>query len=236
MQTDLALDETPAGRRRQRVRESIIAAAERVFAQEGEEGLSIRRLAEEIDYSPAAIYKYFGSKEELVDELKEAFFERLLTRVDQTSSADKPFADRARSCVTTYIETATARPYHYAAAFSSIQPEKPCADAEMETWEQFTQTRKGQAFQVLVDMVLEGQALGIFDTELDPVMAAKSVWAAMHGLAQLLTHLPQFADFNACGQSTMSADFVARHADFVFRGLQRSAEPVGSGASGRIPS
>ena len=80
MQTDDAPEETPADRRRSRVRESIISAAERVFAKEGEEGLSIRRLADEIDYSPSAIYKYFGSKEELIDELKEAFFERLLER------------------------------------------------------------------------------------------------------------------------------------------------------------
>ena len=53
------------------MRGAILEAAERVFSVEGEAGLSIRRLAEEIDYSPSAIYKYFGSKDELVDELKE---------------------------------------------------------------------------------------------------------------------------------------------------------------------
>ena len=69
---------TPAERRRIRVRGAILEAAERVFAVEGEAGLSIRRIADEIDYSPAAIYKYFGSKDELIDELKEAFFGRIL--------------------------------------------------------------------------------------------------------------------------------------------------------------
>ena len=65
--------QTPASRRREKVRQTILEAAERVFAEEGYEGLSIRRLAEEIDYSPSAIYKYFASKTELVGCLKEAF-------------------------------------------------------------------------------------------------------------------------------------------------------------------
>ena len=236
MQTDMAFDETPAGRRRQRVRDSIIAAAERVFAEEGENGLSIRRLAEEIDYSPSAIYKYFGSKEELVDELKEAFFERLLERVDQMTNADKPFAARARACVTTYIETATARPHHYAAAFSSIVHETPCEERQPTKWGEFMHTRKGQAFQILIDMVQEGQALGVFDTRLDPVLSAKSVWAAMHGLAQLLTHLPQFTDLSVSDRPITPEDFVALHADFVFRGLQRHAEPDQADVTSRIPS
>ena len=52
---------SPAERRRLRVRGAILDAAEKVFAEEGETGLSIRRIADEIDYSPAAIYKYFSS-------------------------------------------------------------------------------------------------------------------------------------------------------------------------------
>ena len=74
MDSDYPLEQTPATRRRNKVREAILAAAERMFAKEGESGLSIRRLAEEIDYSPSAIYKYFGSKEELLEELKDSFF------------------------------------------------------------------------------------------------------------------------------------------------------------------
>ena len=69
---------SPAERRRHKIRARILSAAEQVFAREGVDGLSIRRLAENIDYSPAAIYKYFKSKDELVDELKETFFGLIL--------------------------------------------------------------------------------------------------------------------------------------------------------------
>lgn len=223
MAPDLSLDPTPAERRRLKVRGAIIDAAERVFASEGETGLSIRRLAEEIDYSPSAIYKYFGSKEALIDELKEAFFERLLSRVDRITCADAPFSQRGRACVSTYIETAMERPHHYAAAFSAPL----VAVSDMQTlpqkWEEFEKTYKGRAFRILVDMVREGQSLGVFDPALDPFLSAKSVWAASHGLAQLMTHMPNVSALLPSRPPVSASSFIAFHADLVFRGLQTPA-------------
>ncbi|MEZ5997934.1 MAG: TetR/AcrR family transcriptional regulator [Hyphomonas sp.] len=181
--------------------------------------MSIRRLAEEIDYSPSAIYKYFGSKEELLDELKEAFFKRLLVQVDRVSGGVTTFDQRARSCVTTYVETAIERPHHYAAAFSSIPAPDEAEHRAPVAWEDFIQSRKGRAFKILVDMVQEGQANGTFDTSISPVMAAKSVWAASHGLALLLIHIPKFAGMQPCGGSMSREEFVAFHADIIMRGL-----------------
>jgi AcrR family transcriptional regulator len=236
MQTDNASEATPADRRRLRVRESIISAAERVFAREGENGLSIRRLADEIDYSPSAIYKYFGSKDELIDELKEAFFERLLQKVDRSSSADRPFLQRAKACVATYVETAVTRPFHYAAAFSSIQSTVPEGCAAPLSWDGFVASQKGQAFGVLISMVTEGQELEVFDPSLDPVMAAKSIWAASHGLAQLLIHMPQFHQLVPNQQPMTATDFIEFHADLQIRGLLKPAAGTGSGRlSGQNP-
>jgi AcrR family transcriptional regulator len=223
METDNAPEVTPADRRRLRVRESIISAAERVFAREGETGLSIRRLADEIDYSPAAIYKYFGSKEELIDELKEAFFERLLEKVDNSSSADRPFLERAKACVATYVETAVTRPFHYAAAFSSIQHDLPENGVGILSWEGFVASQKGQAFGVLISMVREGQELGVFDPVLDPVMAAKSLWAGSHGLAQLLIHVPKFHQLVPDENPISASNFIEFHANLQIRSLLKPA-------------
>src|SRR6056297_1119423 len=109
---------SPAERRRNKIRARILTAAETVFAREGVEGLSIRRLAENIDYSPAAIYKYFNSKDELVDELKESFFELILENVHRIVDTSSPFAERARDCVATYVRLGAGKPHHYAAAFA----------------------------------------------------------------------------------------------------------------------
>ncbi len=179
---------SPAERRRRKVRNAILKAAQRVFSEEGTEGLSIRRLADEIDYSPAAIYKYFESKDDLLEALKEAFFERLMAGVEPDMLRAMPFETRARLVLSRYIETATADPNHYIAAFSGIVT--PSKDAPPLDWETFTRLTKGRAFHMLASLVQDGQAEGVVDPDLDIVTTAKSLWASLHGLAQLLNHLP----------------------------------------------
>ncbi|MFN4183617.1 MAG: TetR/AcrR family transcriptional regulator [Hyphomonas sp.] len=230
MDTDTLPEESPAERRRQRVRTAILDAAERVFSKEGETGLSIRRLAEEIDYSPAAIYKYFGSKEELVDELKESFFERLMSTVDRAALTGLPFEARVRQCFSKYVETAIARPHHYAAAFASAGNMDTLLEAEA-CWEDFEKSNKGQAFMTVVGLVREGQEIGIFDASFDPIIAAKSLWASMHGIALLLIHLPGFpAILPTPDRGINTVEFIQFHAGLLFRSL--CALPVSPACSG----
>jgi AcrR family transcriptional regulator len=219
---------SPAERRRQKVRSSILEAAERVFSDAGEDGLSIRRLAEEIDYSPAAIYKYFGSKEELLDELKEAFFERLLAQVDTVQDCGEPFLVRARMAIETYIRTALEKPHHYAAAFSAVDAGAlPDAGAPpCNLWEEFISSRKGQAFSYLVEIVEQGQELGVFRADLQPVLAAKSIWVSSHGLAQLMIHMPSLPVLLPDGQGQSTDDFIAFHCDLVIRSLEIASPSI----------
>lgn len=207
---------SPAERRRNKIRARILSAAERVFAREGAEGLSIRRLAETIDYSPAAIYKYFRSKDELVDELKETFFELILENVNRIVDTSMPFAERSRDCVATYVRIATDKPHHYAAAFAGESVTQAPVDGEPG----FDQSKKGQAFMVLRGMIAEGVEIGVFRSDIDPTLAAKSIWASMHGLAMMIVHIPTFPAFKP-SQEVMARDaFIEYHADQVIRGLE----------------
>lgn len=217
----IAIDHSPAERRRLRVRGAILEAAERVFAAEGEAGLSIRRLADAIDYSPSAIYKYFGSKEELIEELKEAFFGRLMASMDQAAFQALPFDQRTRRCFMSYIEVATERPHHYLAAFSSSAGDT--TTAKPADWSAFQKTEKGKAFGTVVAIVEEGQETGQFDRSLDPIHAARSLWASMHGLAQLLISIPNFGQGMPEAAARLSArEFTAFHVDLMVRSLQPS--------------
>ena len=211
---------TPAERRRLRVRGAILDAAERVFAEEGEAGLSIRRIAEEIDYSPAAIYKYFNSKDDLVEVLKESFFGRLLAIVHEIADRNEPFLNRARRCTAGYVRVAIEKPHHYVAAFSGIASED-AASAHHD--EGFDQTNKGQAFGVLTDMMIEGIEGGHFRADLDPVDAAKSVWASIHGLAMMIAHLPGFPATASMPAGLDQGAFIDFHADLVVRSLEAGA-------------
>lgn len=214
-----SLEQTPADRRRQKVRDSILSAAERVFAEDGEAGLSIRRLAEEIDYSPAAIYKYFGSKTELLDELKEAFFGRILSKIGEMRESDLDYPARVRLCLSTYIRTALEKPHHYAAAFGSVDAEldaDPSPDAP--------DSRKMLAFAYLAEMLQEGVETGHFRRDIDARKAAKSVWASCHGLAMMMAHLTRFPAMPNEPDTGGRDDFINYHTDLLIRGLEAAPQ------------
>src|SRR5438477_64637 len=64
-------------RDREAVRRAILDAARELFVAVGFENVSIRKIAERIEYSPAAIYSYFPSKDDIFFALAEEGF-RLL--------------------------------------------------------------------------------------------------------------------------------------------------------------
>src|SRR5918995_1571884 len=61
-------------RDREAVRRAILDAARELFVAEGFQNVSIRKIAERIEYSPAAIYSYFPSKDDIFFALAEEGF------------------------------------------------------------------------------------------------------------------------------------------------------------------
>jgi len=68
-------------RDREAVRRAILDAARELFVTEGYRNVSIRKVAERIEYSPAALYGYFPSKDDIFYALAEEGF-RLLHGAD----------------------------------------------------------------------------------------------------------------------------------------------------------
>src|SRR5499426_3398208 len=64
-------------RDREAVRRAILDAARELFTAEGYQNVSIRKIAERIEYSPAAIYSYFPSKDDIFFALAEEGFHLL---------------------------------------------------------------------------------------------------------------------------------------------------------------
>ena len=56
-------------RQRQQLRGGILSAAREIASTEGWGAVTIRKIAERVEYSPPVIYEYFDSKEELLLEL-----------------------------------------------------------------------------------------------------------------------------------------------------------------------
>jgi AcrR family transcriptional regulator len=90
-------------RERQAVRQAILDAARNLFVTEGYRNVSIRKIAERIEYSPAAIYSYFPSKDDIFFALAEEGFRRLDAKVRSVTSSANPL-DEMRALWWAYYE------------------------------------------------------------------------------------------------------------------------------------
>lgn len=77
-------------RERESVRHAILDAARTLFTEQGYQHVSIRRIAERIEYSPAAIYSYFDSKDAIFFALAEEGFGLLVEMGFALPEADSP--------------------------------------------------------------------------------------------------------------------------------------------------
>src|SRR5271169_1922921 len=99
-------------REKSETRDKILDAARELFATEGYEGVSMRRVAEKIEYSPTAIYVHFTDKNELFHELCRQDYARL-SEVFQSSGMSTDPVERLKQIGRTYIEFGLQHPNHY---------------------------------------------------------------------------------------------------------------------------
>src|ERR1700739_1339574 len=103
-------------RERDEVREKILDGARELFVECGYEGVTMRKVAERIEYSPTTIYLYFADKETLFRELCSADFRKLAASFQNVALIADP-VERLRACARAYIQFAMEHPNHYRLMF-----------------------------------------------------------------------------------------------------------------------
>src|SRR4051812_37765828 len=105
-------------RDREAVQRAILDAARELFVTEGFQNVSIRKIAERIEYSPAAIYGYFPSKDDIFFALAEEGFRLLSEMIPQPSAGDDlPPLERLRYTFWNVSEFSRAHPQYFALMF-----------------------------------------------------------------------------------------------------------------------
>ncbi len=107
-------------RDREAVRRSILDAARELFVAEGFQNVSIRKIAERIEYSPAALYGYFPSKDDIFFALAEEGFELLGDPAAVRSDPrfrDLPPLERVRAVFWRLYEFSRDQPQYFALIF-----------------------------------------------------------------------------------------------------------------------
>lgn len=159
------------------MRDLILSTALRLFVDESFEATTMRRIADEIEYTPGAIYSYFKDKDELCYALHHLGFEKMnaMTATALTSVADP--VERLRAIGTTYIRFAFENRALYDLMFISRKTGKKIVEAE--EW-----APGMQAYGTLREAV---QAFILkFKLDWDPEVTAFGCWANAHGMVALV--------------------------------------------------
>src|SRR6266851_7734391 len=106
-------------RDREAIRRAILDAARDLFVNEGYQNVSIRKIAERIEYSPAAIYGYFPSKDDIFFALADQGFRLLCDPAQMTTPAHQalPPLDRLRVMFRRFYEFSREHPQYFALMF-----------------------------------------------------------------------------------------------------------------------
>ena len=164
-------------RHRASLRRDILNAASKLFAEEGYEPVTMRRIAATIEYSPTTIYIYFKGKRELVDAICDETFSQLAAKLERLTPADRTPMGYLREGLRTYIDFGLTHQAHYAVTF--LQPRKTAADSRLEG------SIGARAFDGLRQGVAACAASAdIKTTSIDAT--SQALWASIHGLTALL--------------------------------------------------
>ena len=121
-------------RDREAVSRAILDAARDLFVAEGYQNVSMRKIAERIEYSPAAIYGYFPSKDDIFFALAEEGF-RLL--IGQTSLERPPAGGQVdplyciRQALMRVYEFSKSHPEYFILTGNVRQPEIGATDGQL---------------------------------------------------------------------------------------------------------
>jgi AcrR family transcriptional regulator len=171
-------------RRHVRTKQAILDAALEIVIQDGPAALSMRSLAERIDYSPAGLYEYFGSKEEIIGAVCDEG-QRMLYEAMEQADASLPPVEHLYHIGKAYIDFALEHPDYFLLMFTVVQP----PDADNIPPEVMEQMMRGQgtAYGLLLQTIQRGIDLGVFTVRpgfgLDQMGYA--AWSLVHGIAML---------------------------------------------------
>ena len=152
-------------------RERLCAAAERLFAEHGPDGVTMRQLASELGVSPMTPYRYFKDKDAILAAVRANGFNRFADALEAAYDSENDPVERSRVVGDAYVAFALGEPAAYKLMFDLMQPHE--ADypelVAAEARALATQTRHVQG---MVDAgVLRG----------DVKMLAHMFWSILHG-------------------------------------------------------
>jgi AcrR family transcriptional regulator len=204
-------------REKEELKNRILDAARELFVAEGYERMTMRKLAERIEYSPTAIYVHFPDKLAVLRALCDRDFLTLAKQFQKLAKVADP-VERLRQVGRAYAKFALDHPHHYQLLFMTPLPE---GKKRMEGSEVEKGNPEVDAYAFLKWTVTEAIASGRLRPEFtDTEELAQMSWAAVHGVVSLY--------IAKCDEDWVewrpAKKTAAALVDALIRGLLRDAE------------
>lgn len=161
------------------MRKTILKAAMELFVKEGYGGVSIRKIAEKIEYSPGSIYTYFADKDSIFYDLHVEGFEILYQKQISSQSINDP-RERLIAHGRAYIEFALENREYYDIMFIMRESIETICKDEDRNW-----AHGQRSYDLLKRNVAECQNAGMFKNQ-NVESVAFLLWSIVHGIASII--------------------------------------------------
>lgn len=157
-------------RLREKTRKNILDAALSIVYNEGWQSLSMRKIAEIIEYTAPVIYEHFKNKEAILLELTDRGYNRLASQMEQAKKIEATAVKQIEVMWLAYWEFAFANKEFYKLMFGV---NTTCCDQQM--------SHSNYPYEIVRETII---ALGQYkDTDEDVILSKYySYWAMVHGL------------------------------------------------------
>ena len=162
-------------RQKEEVRSSILKAAWQLVEKDGWQALSIRKIAEAIEYSAPVIYDHFYNKEAILLEFTREGFRILNERLEKARSQ---FTDPARQ-----LEAMAYAYWNF--AFENQEYYQLMYGLGMPSCEMVHEIAELSTFTELIMGTLKAMIANSNRTEADPYLKFRTFWSLIHGLISI---------------------------------------------------
>ncbi len=160
------------------IRKMILDASIKLFVEEGFENVTIRKIADIIEYSPTTIYLYFKDKNEIFYQLHELGFQKMAALNRNLENIKNPLT-RLFKMGENYIEFGLDNPQFYDIMFILRAPMQTLESMANCDW------KNGEnALHALMSIVEECMQKG-FIQKGDIQAVSMAIWGMVHGLVSL---------------------------------------------------
>jgi AcrR family transcriptional regulator len=197
-------------REREAVARGILDAARDLFVSEGYHNVSMRKIAERVEYSPAAIYSYFPSKDDIFYALAEEGFRILLMPPNGKAAWEDHSLDpleRLRRSFWRMYEFSRSHPEYFALMFVDRTVPRINKDWQRFGFVREMKARLGATIQQAIDA-------GHFPAGSHPDAIARVVLTAVIGAAvgRLCHRVMPGEDADALARDTLEATLAGLRA------------------------